>query len=118
MPPEMPTKIPLETLRASRKNFAESLLQTMRAPDGSYEEGFVVPGSTTSPKSERMAANLEKNNPLSLDDEVWGGSCWSQNLSLNILCRTPGKNGLPLSSFVRQSCRMSKERETFMILCT
>ncbi|KIM80775.1 hypothetical protein PILCRDRAFT_9217 [Piloderma croceum F 1598] len=69
MPPETPSKIPLATLRASRKNFAETLLQTMRAPDGSYEEGFVVPGSTTSPKSERMAANLEKNNPLSLDDE-------------------------------------------------
>jgi TBC1 domain family protein 5 len=43
----------------------------MRAPDGSYEEGFVVPGSTASLKGERMVANLEKNNPLSLDDEVW-----------------------------------------------
>jgi TBC1 domain family protein 5 len=43
----------------------------MRAPDGSYEDGFVVPGSTTSPKkNERTAADLEKNNPLSLDDEV------------------------------------------------
>jgi TBC1 domain family protein 5 len=75
MPPETSFAPPLESLRASRKNYAETLLETLRAPDGSYEEGFVVPGSITSPKSERTAANLEKNNPLSLDDEVWGVLC-------------------------------------------
>lgn len=111
MPPETLPRLPLESLRASRKNYAETLLETMRAPDGSYEEGFVVPGSTTSPKGERMAANLEKNNPLSLDDEVWEGLCWYQHLGLNIICRTLGRNGLPPSIFARQSCRMLKERE-------
>ena len=73
MPLEMSSIPSLDTLRASRKNYADSLRETMRAPDGSYEDGFVIPGSSTSPKSERRAANLDKNNPLSLDDEVWGG---------------------------------------------
>jgi hypothetical protein len=111
MPPEMSSKPPLDSLRASRKNYAETLLVTMRAPDGSYEEGFVLPGSTTSPQSERTAANLEKNNPLSLDDEVRGHCVYMKHMNLNILYRTHGKNGLPLSSFGRQSCRMLKERE-------
>jgi TBC1 domain family protein 5 len=78
MPPDSPSTSPLESLRASRKNYAETLLETMRAPDGSYEEGFVIPGyTTTSQKNERTASNLEKNNPLSLDDEVRKGLCWS-----------------------------------------
>lgn len=71
MPPEMPYTPPLDSLRASRKEYTKLLLEKMRAPDGSYEDGFVIPGSTTSPKrNERNAADLEKNNPLSLDDEV------------------------------------------------
>lgn len=44
----------------------------MRAPDGGYEEGFVVPGSSTSPKRvSRSGGNLETNNPLSLHNEVY-----------------------------------------------
>ena len=60
-------------LRVSRKKYVELLLEKMRAPDGSYEEGFSVPDSSTPPKSNNNAANLETNNPLSLHDEVWNG---------------------------------------------
>ncbi|KAF7338357.1 Rab-GAP TBC domain-containing protein [Mycena venus] len=63
---------PISSLRASRKKFASLLTEHLRAPDGSYEEGFVVPGS--SPSSERPArrastSDLETNNPLSLHNE-------------------------------------------------
>lgn len=74
MPPDTPAVPPLASIRESRKKYVNSLLLNMRGPDGSYEEGFVVPGSISSPKrTDRVAADLEKNNPLSLDDEVGGG---------------------------------------------
>lgn len=42
----------------------------MRAPDGSYEDGFVVPGGEQLPARTEQPGNLERNNPLSLHDEV------------------------------------------------
>lgn len=43
----------------------------MKAPDGSYEDGFVVPGTSKPPeRTARSPNNLERNNPLSLHDEV------------------------------------------------
>lgn len=59
------------SLRASRKHYCELLLEKMRAPDGSYEEGFTLPGSSTNPRREATRpGNLDKNNPLSLHVEV------------------------------------------------
>jgi TBC1 domain family member 5 len=61
----------MAALRASRKKYSESLLEKLRAPDGSYEKGFVVPGSNAAPeRSVRTSANLDTNNPLSLHNEV------------------------------------------------
>ncbi|KAJ7709981.1 rab-GTPase-TBC domain-containing protein [Mycena rosella] len=60
---------PLHSLRGSRKQFATLLKEHMRAPDGSYEEGFVVPGSSASPERRASTSNLETNNPLSLHNE-------------------------------------------------
>ena len=73
LPAGAPYIIPMGALRVSRKKYVELLLEKMRAPDGSYEEGFSVPDSSTPPKSNNNAANLETNNPLSLHDEVWNG---------------------------------------------
>lgn len=43
----------------------------MRAPDGSYAEGLIIPGTTESPaRTTRTSNNLDTNNPLSLHDEV------------------------------------------------
>ena len=42
----------------------------MRAPDGSYEEGFIPPGGEKLPARAVPPGNLERNNPLSLHDEV------------------------------------------------
>ena len=43
----------------------------MRAPDGSYEDWFIVPGTDAPPLAkEGSANNLDRNNPLSLHDEV------------------------------------------------
>ncbi|OCH89093.1 RabGAP/TBC [Obba rivulosa] len=61
---------PLEAVRKARRDYGKLLLEYMRAPDGSYEDGFVIPGTKTSPvRTERTSQNLEKNNPLSLHDE-------------------------------------------------
>ncbi|PCH38432.1 RabGAP/TBC [Wolfiporia cocos MD-104 SS10] len=61
---------PLEALRALRKEYVDLLLERMRAPDGSYEDGLIVPGTGAQPpRVERSGQNLERNNPLSLDDE-------------------------------------------------
>lgn len=64
-------KPPLEACRSLRKDYVALLLEKMRAPDGSYEEGFSVPGVNELPRaSDRANANLERDNPLSLHDDV------------------------------------------------
>ncbi|KAH7889272.1 rab-GTPase-TBC domain-containing protein [Phlebopus sp. FC_14] len=67
-PDEIPT-VPIEFLRKSRKQFSILLLEKMRAPDGSYDESFVVPGLAIPRRTEQSVINLETNNPLSLHDE-------------------------------------------------
>ncbi|KIM55849.1 hypothetical protein SCLCIDRAFT_90330, partial [Scleroderma citrinum Foug A] len=69
-PPDDVPIVPIDLLRESRKQFSELLLEKMRAPDGSYDESFVVPGLTMPRRSNRAPLNLETNNPLSLHDEV------------------------------------------------
>ncbi|RDB21320.1 TBC1 domain family member 5 [Hypsizygus marmoreus] len=60
----------LPSLRSSRQRYAQQLSKHMRAPDGTYEDGFVLPGSLSLPESpSRGAGNLETNNPLSLHNE-------------------------------------------------
>ncbi|KAG7452579.1 RabGAP/TBC [Guyanagaster necrorhizus] len=60
----------IDSLRETRSQYAALLLQKMRAPDGSYEGGFALPGSLPSPKHEfRLEVNLDRNNPLSLHTE-------------------------------------------------
>ncbi len=46
------------------------LLEKMRAPDGSYEDEFIAPGGEKLPARTVQPGNLERNNPLSLHDEV------------------------------------------------
>ncbi|KIK16392.1 hypothetical protein PISMIDRAFT_686378 [Pisolithus microcarpus 441] len=65
---EMPS-VPIDLLRESRKQFSELLLEKMRAPDGSYDESFMVPGLTIPRRSNQTPLNLETNNPLSLHEE-------------------------------------------------
>ncbi|KAG2158403.1 rab-GTPase-TBC domain-containing protein [Suillus bovinus] len=67
-PHEIPVP-PLEALRAHRKQYSELLLEKMRAPDGSYDETFVVPGLTIPRRNVKPPTDLEMNNPLSLHDE-------------------------------------------------
>ena len=43
----------------------------MKAPDGSYGENLAVPGSEDLPQTaEEARQNLDRNNPLSLHDDV------------------------------------------------
>jgi TBC1 domain family protein 5 len=57
-------------LNESRQQFTTLLLEKMRAPDGSYEDGFIAPGGEKLPVRTVQPGNLERNNPLSLHDEV------------------------------------------------
>lgn len=68
-PPHEIAVPPLEALRAYRKQYSELLLEKMRAPDGSYDETFVVPGLTIPRRNVKPPTDLEMNNPLSLHDE-------------------------------------------------
>lgn len=62
---------PLKPVQVAREAYKTLLMERMRAPDGGYEEGFTVPGLGTSPpRTDKTSGNLEKNNPLSLHDEV------------------------------------------------
>lgn len=65
-------EVPIRAVREAREQYANLLLEKMRAPDGSYEEGFRVPGQSASPNYRRTSENLDLNNPLGLDDEVRG----------------------------------------------
>ncbi|KAH9857616.1 hypothetical protein C2E23DRAFT_805051 [Lenzites betulinus] len=61
---------PLKPVQAARDAYKTLLMEKMRAPDGGYEEGFIVPGLGTSPpRTEKTSGNLDTNNPLSLHDE-------------------------------------------------
>ncbi|KAH7923851.1 RabGAP/TBC [Leucogyrophana mollusca] len=68
-PSDQPPAPPLESLRTHRKQYSDLLMDKMRAPDGSYDESFVVPGLSIPRKNNQSAINLERNNPLSLDDD-------------------------------------------------
>ncbi|THH21112.1 hypothetical protein EW146_g377 [Bondarzewia mesenterica] len=71
-PPDLPLTHTtyLDSLRVSRTKFTQLLLVNMRAPDGSYEDGFVTPGTDSPPRRpDGTSGNLERNNPLSLHDE-------------------------------------------------
>lgn len=67
-PHEIPVP-PLEALRAHRKQYSQLLLEKMRAPDGSYDETFVVPGLSIPRRNAKPPTDLETNNPLSLHDQ-------------------------------------------------
>ncbi|KAG9012881.1 hypothetical protein FRB90_006458, partial [Tulasnella sp. 427] len=64
---------PSNVLAKARKDYVNLLKVKMRAPDGSYEAGFAVPGEDTPLRTTASraasAGNWERNNPLSLDEE-------------------------------------------------
>ncbi|KAJ7582790.1 rab-GTPase-TBC domain-containing protein [Mycena floridula] len=65
--PQLSSASLINTLSDLRERYCRILLEKMRAPDGSYEEGFVLPGESETPKrASHRAGNLDENNPLSL----------------------------------------------------
>lgn len=84
-PPDLPlTPQPyLESVQISRQEYTRLLLEKMKAPDGSYEDGFLIPGAETAPERPgKGSSNLERNNPLSLHDEVYLYSFYGRLLGL------------------------------------
>ena len=66
-----PAKVPIDALKKFRDEYKQLMLEKLRAPDGSYEEGLSIPGVDQLPRyTSREAANLQKNNPLGLDEDV------------------------------------------------
>ena len=63
----------------------------MRAPDGSYEAGFTLPGETEAlPTVKQQKGDWERNNPLSLDEEV-NTYIILEVCPTDLLHRTPGR---------------------------
>ncbi|KAJ7219200.1 RabGAP/TBC [Mycena pura] len=67
--PDAEATPPIRSLQASRQKYARLLKKHMRAPDGTYEEGSVIPGTMISHERQAPSDNLETNNPLSLHNE-------------------------------------------------
>ena len=104
---------PLKRLRTGREDYRRLLMEKMRAPDGGYEEGFTVPGSGASPpRTEGSSGNLEKNNPLSLHDEVRRSASGYETPALSS-ARTHGASGLLPWNCARPSCRTWSERAPY-----
>ena len=124
MIPTEPLKTPVETdpsllleaLQCSRQQYSKLLLEKMRAPDGGYEEGFTLPGSTETPKRVRPDINLQRNNPLSLDTEVDANPILRYKTYVGY--RIHGGSGLRLWNYGRQSYRMSNARMDITAFCT
>ena len=69
--PPVNATAPIDAIKASRITYKTLFLDKMRAPDGGYEEGVIIPGTNESPpRTERTGGNLDQNNPLSLHNEV------------------------------------------------
>lgn len=67
----------------SRKQYAQSLVDKMRAPDGSFEDGFTLPGTSQAPeRTTKLEGDLDRNNPLSLDDQVCALHFYLEDISL------------------------------------
>ncbi|KAJ6596816.1 rab-GTPase-TBC domain-containing protein [Mycena vulgaris] len=99
--PDVEATPPLHSLRTSRKQYTRLLTEHMRAPDGSYEEGFVVPGSSISPERQASASNLETNNPLSLHNEnPWKE--WFTSVSLRETILQDVERTFPEIAFFRE----------------
>ncbi|KAH0583932.1 hypothetical protein H2248_009520 [Termitomyces sp. 'cryptogamus'] len=96
----------LHILRSSRQNYVNQLREHMRAPDGSYEEGFALPELSTpltrQPASTETVINLETNNPLSLHTanpwKVWFAAVELRKTILQDVERT-----FPEIAFFRES---------------
>lgn len=75
---------PLQTIRASRERYVELLKEKMRAPDGSYEDGLVIPGfDTATLHPQTSSENWSRNNPLSLDEDS-GWRDWFKSVELRV----------------------------------
>ncbi len=98
----------LDILRDSRNEFTDLLVEYMRAPDGSYEENFRLPGSDEPPKRATSVFNLETNNPLSLHKEVINHDSL-RNIAEDRF-RILGSSGSSPLNFGKLSHRTSSER--------
>lgn len=64
-------KPPFHAIKRLREEYKRLMLENLRAPDGSYEDGLSIPEIGQLPRrADNFAANLQKNNPLSLDEDV------------------------------------------------
>ncbi|KAK1232957.1 hypothetical protein PQX77_003871 [Marasmius sp. AFHP31] len=92
----------LASLRSSRRRYADELTEKMRAPDGSFVEGFVPPDPSSPIKRDTAkTTNLEKNNPLSLHtDNPW--TEWFAAIELRKTIAQDVERTFPEIDFFRQ----------------
>ena len=75
---------PLSEVRRRREEYVDALKELMRAPDGNYAEGFTLPGQSRPPTPIPKQGEFEKNNPLSLDAEVFRPPLSEHSRQLNL----------------------------------
>ncbi|EJD06088.1 uncharacterized protein FOMMEDRAFT_104560 [Fomitiporia mediterranea MF3/22] len=99
---QSPAKPPLEALKVKRKGYTSLLLEKMRAPDGSYEESFSIPGVEELPRPSEMRVNLQRDNPLSLhEDNPWKE--WFTAVELRKTIRQDVERTFPDHDYFRDS---------------
>ena len=109
-PPHLPlTSVPyIESLRSSRAEYKRLILKELRAPDGSYEDGFIAPGIDVPPRRSGVdSSNLDRNNPLSLHDEV--GTIFIPQNHVLIFVQNPWKEWFSAVD-LRKTIRQDVER--------
>ncbi|TFK42631.1 rab-GTPase-TBC domain-containing protein [Crucibulum laeve] len=94
----------LSSIRISRTKYTALLLEKMKAPDGSYESGIIIPGATALPKksTKKSSNDLDTNNPLSLHDEnPW--NAWFASVELRKIIQQDVERTFPEIEFFRDA---------------
>ncbi|CAG7846481.1 SubName: Full=Related to molybdenum cofactor biosynthetic protein {ECO:0000313/EMBL:CCA66895.1} [Serendipita indica DSM 11827] len=92
---------PLAEIRRRRDLYVDVLRDLMQAPDGNYEEGFILPGHSRPPTPALKTGTFEKNNPLSLDEQnPW--KQWFENVDLRKTIRQDVQRTFPDLSYFRE----------------
>lgn len=109
---------PIASLRSSRQKFVRVMLEKFKAPDGSYAEGFSVPGGAASDlRRTGKVENLQMNNPLSLHDKnPW--TEWFASMELRKTIAQDVERTFPEIDFFRDTDVQTHLTDILFLYCT
>ncbi|KDQ06749.1 hypothetical protein BOTBODRAFT_621649 [Botryobasidium botryosum FD-172 SS1] len=114
-----PPQPPLAALRASRAVFVQLLKEKLRAPDGTYEKGVIIPNFNTRAKDALTPSsdNWTRNNPLSLD-EGSGWNDWYAGVELRKTIRQDVERTFPEMPYFRDPIVQSHLTTILFLHCS